>query len=112
MVREPPRTNSEQGMYGNLPTLYGDLDDESDPIVLGVTLKPTRIHVIQDCTDDDDMKDCLDRDNIKDCIDDDDIKDYIDDDDIKDCLDDDDIKDCIHDDAIKDCLYHDKIHTI
>ena len=35
MVREPPRTNSEQGL------LYGVLDDESDPIALGVTLKLT-----------------------------------------------------------------------
>ena len=42
MVREPPRINSEQGMYGNLPTLYEDLDDGSDPIVLGATLKPTQ----------------------------------------------------------------------
>ena len=41
MVREPPRINSEQGMYGNLPILYEDLDDGSDPIVLGMTLKPT-----------------------------------------------------------------------
>ena len=42
MVREPPRINSEQGMYGKLPaTLYEYLDDGSDPIVLGVTLKPT-----------------------------------------------------------------------
>ena len=42
MVREPPRINSEQGMYGNHPTLYEDLDDGSDPIVLGATLKPTQ----------------------------------------------------------------------
>ena len=41
MVREPPRINSEQGMYGKLPTLYEDLDDGQDPIALGVTLKPT-----------------------------------------------------------------------
>ena len=42
MVRELPRTNSEQGMYEKLPTLFGVLNDESDPIVLGVNLKPTR----------------------------------------------------------------------
>ena len=43
MVHEPPRTNSEQGMYGKkFPTLYGVNDDESDPIDFGVTLKPTR----------------------------------------------------------------------
>ena len=42
MVREPQRTHSEQEMYGKLPTLYGDLDGESDPIDLRVTLKPTR----------------------------------------------------------------------
>ena len=43
MVHEPPRTNSEseQGMYGKLPMQYRDLDDEADPIALGVTLKPT-----------------------------------------------------------------------
>ena len=41
MNRESPRINSEQGMYGKLPTLHEDPDDGSDPIVLGVTLKPT-----------------------------------------------------------------------
>ena len=41
MVREPPRTHSEQEVYGKLPTLYGDLDNESDPAALEVTLKLT-----------------------------------------------------------------------
>ena len=41
MVREPPRRDSEQGIYGKLPTLYVDLDDGPDPTVFGVTLKPT-----------------------------------------------------------------------
>ena len=27
MAREPPRTNCEQGMYGKLPTIFGDLDE-------------------------------------------------------------------------------------
>ena len=39
-VREPPRINSEQRVYGKPPTLYEDLDGGSDQIVLGVTLKP------------------------------------------------------------------------
>ena len=42
MVREPPRTNSEEGMYGKPPTLYRGQIDGSDPVALGVTLKPTR----------------------------------------------------------------------
>ena len=42
MVRELPHTNSEQGMYGKHPALYEDLDDGSNPINLGVTLKLTR----------------------------------------------------------------------
>ena len=33
-VREPPRINSERGMYGKFPTLYEDLDGGSDPIDL------------------------------------------------------------------------------
>ena len=41
MVREPPQIKFEQWMYGKLPTLYEMLDDGSDPIVLGVTLKRT-----------------------------------------------------------------------
>ena len=41
MVREPPRRDSEQGIYGKLPTLYVDLDGGPDPTVFGVTLKPT-----------------------------------------------------------------------
>ena len=41
MVREPPRINSEQGMYRKLPKIYEDLDDGSEPLVLRVTLKPT-----------------------------------------------------------------------
>ena len=32
MVREPPRINADQRMHRKLPTLYGDLDDESDPL--------------------------------------------------------------------------------
>ena len=35
------RINSDQEVYGELPTLYEDLDDGSDPIALRVTLKPT-----------------------------------------------------------------------
>ena len=41
MVREPPQINSEQWMYGKLPTLYKKLDDGSDPVLMQVNIRIT-----------------------------------------------------------------------